>query len=378
MRDATASATSRVLLVDPSVFGQSHLLVNTGFIQLASRLFSECVILANESHRVALEDYLSREAATTNLTFHGCSDASQFYDSVQDLIKRQGFTQVIFLNLEYPLFLKLNLAFRFRNDVSFHWVVHSHLLSFRDGGALNGIRNKAKYWLLFKTFGNSSFIVYADAIRRNFTALMSPSASSASPKIDVIFHPIGVSQLPSALDDASRTTRQDRFSLLYMVGWHALPASIQSTLDRIRDIAAANDALDFDKVDNKFSSASEHKVFVRDYRDRLQQIAGYDYILHVPADNYALQASGALMDAIIAVTPVIGITTDFSRELTSIIGQFGFFCDTHEDLIRFFETIDLDILRRNIQLFRTNLKNAPAIIHDLNRRQLKAIVPALA
>lgn len=378
MRDLTANTKSRILLVDPSVFGQSHLLVNTGFVQLASHAFAECVIVANESHSEALENYLRREPITAKLTFHGCRNAKRFYEIIRRLIKDHDFTRVIFLNLEYPLFLKLNLAFRFSSNVEFHWVVHSHLRSFRDSRGTNSLRNKAKYLLLFKTFRKSSFIVYADAIKKNFFALTTHAAGGPSPKIDVIFHPIGVSQLPSALDDAPRTTRSDRCSLLYMVGWHALPTSIQATLDRIRDIAAANDALDFNKVDNKFSSASEHKVFVRDYRDRLQQIAGYDYMLHVPADNYALQASGALMDAIIAVTPVIGITTDFSRELTSIIGQFGFFCDTHEDLIRFFETIDLDILRRNIQLFRTNLKNAPAIIHDLNRRQLKAIVPALA
>ena len=59
-------------MVDPSVVGQSHLLVNLGFIDLCLGIFSDVEVVAEETHCAALVHYGADR--TGRVTFHPYKD----------------------------------------------------------------------------------------------------------------------------------------------------------------------------------------------------------------------------------------------------------------------------------------------------------------
>ena len=57
----TEPSVGGALLVEPSVNGQSHILVNSGFVDIALNLYGTVTVMARASHVDALEAYLDAE-----------------------------------------------------------------------------------------------------------------------------------------------------------------------------------------------------------------------------------------------------------------------------------------------------------------------------
>ena len=367
-----ADRTSRIIMLDPAVVGQSHLLVNAGFIRLLLSRFDEIIVIAEETHREALENYLRDEMSLDRIQFISYVDRKQMLSLLRREIARINAGAVLLTNLHYALFATLNMM-RLPRDVALYWVLHSHLSSLAHPGLRERIKNRLKVFLLFDLFPASRFIVCGQSIRDGF--LKRPGGQRYRHKIAAVFHPVGLSDVVAG-HPAVRATRAASAipSFIYIQGWHQPPPDVRSALERLARITQAR-TMRLDIVWNSFSRSQNRKHFTRDYRDRIRAIAESDFFLFLPSDDYSLQASGALLDLVVAATPALGIKTAFGSELEQIIGEFGFFFDTLDELVAFVQTVDRDLLFRRRTEFQRNLKRGMAVIAQLNAAQLSQLGP---
>jgi hypothetical protein len=361
-----AAGASRIVMVDPAVVGQSHLLVNTGFIRLLLSRFDDVVVIAEATHREALESYLDDETSAGRLHFISYASRKQMLARLREEIARAPTQAVLLTNLHYALFARLNMALLPRN-VALFWVLHSHLSSLARDSLRDRIKNRLKIFLLFDMFPTSHFIVCGETIKNGF--LRRTERPRYQRRISAVFHPVGISSVAAAPRPADAPAAP---SLIYLQGWHQPTPRTSATLEQLSAIARTG-AIRLNVVWNNFSNTNNHKHFTKDYRERLREIARADFFLFLPSDDYSLQASGALLDLVVAATPAIGIKTAFGAELATILGEFGFFFDTPDELVSFMTTVDRDFLLRRRAEFQRNLKRGVALIGQTNAAQLSRV-----
>ena len=371
----TAGA-SRIVMVDPAVVGQSHLLVNTGFIRLLLSRFDDVVVIAEATHREALESYLDDQTSAGRLRFISYASRKQMLARLREEIARAPTQAVLLTNLHYALFARLNMALLphmalLPRNVALFWVLHSHLSSLARNNLRDRIKNRLKIFLLFDMFPASHFIVCAESIKNGFLRLTEKPRYRR--RISAVFHPVGISTVDAAPRPADTPPDAPVApSLIYLQGWHQPTPRTSATLEQLSAIAQTG-AIRLNVVWNNFSNTNNHKHFTKDYRERLREIARADFFLFLPSDDYSLQASGALLDLVVAATPAIGIKTAFGAELATILGEFGFFFDTPDELVSFMTTVDRDFLLRRRAEFQRNLERGGALIGQTNAAQLSRV-----
>ncbi|HEY0238239.1 MAG TPA: hypothetical protein VGC37_06310 [Friedmanniella sp.] len=347
----------RVVLVDPSVLGQSHLLVNLGMVRLCAERFAEVEVVAERAHCEALVAYGA--ASFGQVSFRP-------YDASTDLTLRllrslDRAAPVVFLNLEYKLFLRV-MASRFSRGRPVYWVLHSHFAS-PVTSFTSRTKLLARKLLLFTLFKRSKFIVYGERIRQNLLALV--GASVDPDRIESVEHPLGVEQvLPEGSADGP-------VRIAFVRGWHAPPAATEAVLTALAAAAEAEHAFEFSVISNVVLHRPDgSRVISSDYRERLVRLADIDLVLYLPTNDYALQASGALMDSFVSGRPLIGLQTDFQQEIESLVGPIGFFFESTEQLLDFIGSFREPARRREIEVRRQNLMNGYRTIMDRAGLQL--------
>ena len=346
------SVPFNVLLVDPSVVGESHILVNSGFISLVSDFATSVTVLSEHSHSLALKTNLLQLPHFKKLKFESYDDKNKLRLAILAALSEKSYQIIIFLNLEYSLFVYYNLRVKRQHSDNTWWVLHSHLISFSDTSFSAKIKNICKSWLLTRFSRSKKFLVCGNAIVKNLEKI-SP-LFGLQRQVASVFHPLGpVSTARQHL--LSRQILQGEISLLYMHGWHSLTAEKMKMFKRIKVAIGGNAEFKLSEILNRFVEHENTKVFARSYAERLEIIETADFLLHLPVDSYSFQASGALMDTAITKTPVIGLISDFAIELTQIIGPFGYFFSSEEELISFLECADRSKLIRDIAIFKENL-----------------------
>lgn len=336
------------LLIDPSVLGQSHILVNTGVVRLALARYPRIDIIAEASHCDALEEYLGPEACA-RISFVPWHRRSEIRKTIRDFIKGRQFDQILFTNMEYDLFVYMCLFHQGASRKPILWVLHSHLVDAAATGAKARIKNLVKWYFFFRAFRGARFIVLGERIRANVEAQIGPFFRRGN--IEAIIHPVGVVPPERRFGGAEPSARLPR--VIFMSGWHALSPRNQALLEALDRLAPEARRFEIVAVSNRFEGADDTKAFSMEYTDRLNRIAQADFFLHLPSDPYRLQASGAVMDMLLTGTPMIGLRTDFGEELAGIIGAFGYFFDNRDDLLRFLSTASPD--PAEVASFRANL-----------------------
>ena len=358
------------LLIDPSVVGQSHLLVNTGIVHLAATRYKRIIIIAESTHCDALKQYLGKEVGD-QVTFIPWRRRKDIKQTIRKFIARQQFDQIIFTNLEYNIFAYMGVFHRKASRNPPLWVFHSHIVNAAASGKAARFKNLIKLYFLFRVFRRVRFIVLGERIRSNFEALISPFFRLGN--ITSIIHPIGIARLQNnslKICDSKSVSRLPR--VIFMSGWHTLSPQNQTLLKKLESISSESKHFELIARSNKFEGTFNRKSFSMEYVDRLTQIAEADFFLHLPSDSYRLQASGAVMDMLLTGTPIIGLRTDFGEELTEIIGQFGYFFDNQNDLINFFCSAVLD--STEFERFKTNLEMGYNKIMELSQNQFDALI----
>ncbi len=366
MRDQLGPPEDRsALIIDPSVVGQSHLLVNTGFIRLVLGRYPRVTIIAEKTHCDALARYLGAEAGD-RVEFVPWSRKSDIRRTIRAFIAGRRFDQILFTNMEYGLFVYMSLFHRKASRRPTLWVIHSHLANALKPGKAARIKNLIKWYVLFRLFRNVRFVVLGQRIKRNVEALIGPFFQRDN--VAAIFHPIGIAKLPE--NGSGRAPRLPR--VFFMSGWHALSPENRALLDALDRIPPEARHFEIAAQANRFGEANKQKSFAMEYMDRLGLIAEADFFLHLPSDPYRLQASGAVMDMLLTGTPMIGLRTDFGEELTGIIGPFGYFFDNRNDLLRFLSSKGPDPVE--VRAFRANLNAGYDTILALSRAQFDEVL----
>lgn len=360
----TEPAVEGALLVEPSVSGQSHILVNSGFVEIALTLYDTVTVMARGSHIDALEAYLEPDKLPRIRFIRYGKDG--LLDSYREEITRHRYGRIIFLNINYSLFIRLNLFDHRRNNIPLYWVGHSHFLSFDDTGIANIFKNTLKKTMLFNRLFNSKFIVCGQRIKINVDILLNKSRN-----VRAIFHPIGIEPISNA--EIEMISQVGTFSLLHINGWHqASPIKI-SAIESIEAISARRGTITFKDVKASIVSEKDERYFSRDFKDRLGMIGKYSYFLHLPENSYTLQASGALMDLLLIGTPVIGLRTDFGSELAGIIGEFGYLFDSYDEITAFLEKADIGQVMADRARFSQNLRAGYQTVKDLSLAQARRV-----
>lgn len=359
------SGDANALLIDPSVVGQSHLLVNTGVVRLALGRFERLALIAEASHCEALKQYLGEELCK-RITFVPWRRRSEIRKTVRDFIAGRQFEQIMFTNMEYDVFVYMNLFQSRASRKPILWVLHSHLVNAAAPGMALRIKNLVKWYAFFRAFPRVRFVVLGQRIRANIEALVGPFFRRGN--IAAIIHPMGVARLP----ERGPAPSTGPYRVIFMSGWHALSPGNRDLLGALECIPPAERQFEVVAVSNRFAAAREEKSFSMEYRDRLGQIAGADFFLHLPSDPYRLQASGAVMDMLLTGTPIIGLRTDFGDEVAEIIGPFGYFFETREDLLLFLSSGKPD--PREVETFRSNLTAGYGKIVALSQAQFDAVL----
>lgn len=92
-----------------------------------------------------------------------------------------------------------------------------------------------------------------------------------------------------------------------------------------------------------------------------QLVSEFDFILFFyPSNNYRITASGAIMDSLSLKKPIIALRNDYFEYVFEKFGEFGYLCDTVEDMV-------------------THAKNVPAVDFDTIRKKFspEALLPQL-
>ena len=369
MRDHRNPSCDRsALLIDPSVVGQSHLLVNTGVAQLAVASHAHVTIIAEATHCSALKQYLDPEIGD-RITFVPWNSRSEIRRTVRDTVAGRTFDQIIFTNIEYNMFAYMTLFHARASRKPILWMFHSHFVTAAAPGNAARIKNIIKWYLLFRASRRVKFIVLGERIRANVEALIGPFFRRGN--IAAVFHPVGIKRLAeSSQDEAGFASRSPR--VLFIPGWHALSPENQDVLNHLERIPPAARAFEVVALSNRFKESNEEKSFSIEYADRLKQIAEADFFLHLPSDSYQLQASGAVMDMLLTGTPMIGLRTDFGEELAGIIGPFGYFFADRAALLRFLSSGRPD--PAEVRRFRANLAAGYDKIVALSQAQFDAVI----
>lgn len=362
--DKTEPAVGGALLVEPSVNGQSHILVNSGFIDIALNLYDTVTVLARDSHVDALEAYLDPDKLPRiRFIRYG---KNELLNSYRQEVAHHWYGKIIFLNINYNLFARLNLFSRRPKDTPLYWVGHSHFLTFDNRSPAELIKNKLKKTMMFNRLFDSIFIVCGQRIKTNVDALLDMGS-----KVKAIFHPIGIAPLPAI--EAQVTSEPGTFSLLHINGWHQASPSKIAAIQAIEAITTRRGTIRFKDVKASIVSENDERYFSRDYKDRLGLIGKYSYFLHLPENPYTLQASGALMDLLLIGTPVIGLQTDFGSELADIIGEFGYLFDSYDEITAFLEQADTDQVMTDRVRFSHNLRAGYQTVKDLSLAQARQV-----
>lgn len=355
------------LLIDPSVVGQSHILVNTGVLRLALARYPRIEVIAEASHCDALREYLGAEACA-RITFVPWHRRPEIRKTVRDVVRGRTFDQILFTNMEYDLFVYMSLFHQGASRKPILWVLHSHLVDAAATGGRARIKNLVKWYFFFRAFRRARFIVLGERIRANVEALIGPFFRRGN--IGAVIHPVGVAPLPEGRSAAGRSGRLPR--VIFMSGWHALSPRNQALLDALDGIPPEDRRFEVVAVSNRFEGVNDNKAFSMEYTDRLTRIAQADFFLHLPSDPYRLQASGAVMDMLLTGTPMIGLRTDFGEEMAGIIGPFGYFFNSRDDLLRFLSTATPD--PDEVAAFRANLAAGYATIVARSQAQFDGLL----
>lgn len=158
---------------------------------------------------------------------------------------------------------------------------------------------------------------------------------------------------------------------MHINGWHEASEKKVAAIHAITEIAARKKLFNFTDVKSSVATDQDERYFSRDYRDRLDIVSDYSFFLHLPENTYRLQASGALMDMLLTGTPVIGLQTDFGEEMTTLIGQFGHFFESFDDIVAFLQNVDPAKLLADRGLFSDNLKNGYEKVKAASLQQAK-------
>jgi len=358
------------LLIDPSVVGQSHILVNTGMVCLAASRYTRVTVIAESTHCDALEQYLDLNIAS-RVTFIPWSRRAEIRSIVRKLIAKDRFDLVLFTNLEYGIFVYMNVFHRGITQRPILWTLHSHLVNLGLTSRVTRIKNFVKWYFLFCAFRKVKFIALGGRIRANIETAIGPLFYRSN--IAALMHPVGIRKLPGpALDASDIRTRSPR--VIFMSGWHGLSPKNKELLGELERLDSSSSRFELVSLSNSFKSVSNQKVksFAIDYADRLKEITKADFFLHLPSDPYRLHASGALMDMLLTGTPIIGLRTDFGEELAEIIGPFGYFFDKHDEVLRFFSSSDFN--PAEFDQFRSNLAAGYEKIVALNQTQFDDVL----
>jgi hypothetical protein len=350
MPDLYGSFSGRhALIVDPSVVGQSHLLVNTGVVRLAASRYEHVTVIAETNHCCFLKDYLGKKRCE-RISFVPWQHRSDVIKLFRSIARIQQFDQIIFTNIEYIVFAYVNIFHSGASKRPCLWIIHSHLVTAGTSGRISGVKNSIKWLFLFVLFEKVKFVVLGTRIRENFENLLIPYFKRNN--IRSVMHPIGIAKLLRPAVDLVEAPSKRPY-ILFMSGWHGLSLKSQELISALKQVSTERRTFEFDALAVKFEPGFEEKSFAMDYTDRLCQISKADYFLHLPGDSYRLQASGAVMDMLLTGTPIIGLETDFGEEIARIIGPFGYFFKNHDDLLSFLVTGNLD--PDQAREFRSNL-----------------------
>lgn len=348
------------LLIDPSVTGQSHLLVNTGIARLVLARYRRLTIIAEEGHCAALAQYLGA-ADCERITFIPWQDRFTVHKVVRKFVAGRQFDQIIFTNLEYKIFAHMHLFHQRASRKPILWVLHSHLVDAAATGRAARIKNLLKWTLLFRMFPRAKLVVLGHRVRANIETLIGRVFRRGN--IASIIHPIGVARLPDR--DAPLSAAPPR--AIFISGWHAMPPENRHILERLEEVPPEDRRFEIVALSTRFQGREGYRSFSMEYSDRLNHIAEADFFLHLPSDAYRLQASGAVMDMLVTGTPMIGLRTDFGDEIEGLIGPFGYFFDNREDLLRFLLSAEID--PAEVARFRANLAKGHGTILALSQKQ---------
>ena len=361
--EAAQPASGGALLIDPSVYGQSHILVNTGFINIALDLYGHVTVVARDSHIDALIQYMDKQKAA-QVRFVKFEDRSAVFGLYKNEITAKRYDNILFLNIDHLLYYKVNALNMINNGNEIYWVGHSHFLKFEKSGVVNVVKNQIKKKLFFNQLFNSTIIVCGQNIKKNIDLLL-----DTGDKVKAIFHPIGIDKIPDK--GLGVPPASGNFSLLHINGWHEVTAGKTAAIESIKSLALQDRSFDFEDVKSSVSTDKDERYFSRDYKNRLEAIAGFSFFLHLPENSYRLQASGALMDMLLTGTPVIGLKTDFGEELKNSIGKFGYFFQSYDEIIDFLTNIDAEAIIADRIEFSKNLLSGYETIKDMSLQQAK-------
>lgn len=364
---------NRVIIVDPSVVGESHILVNTGFIRHFANIAREIIVISEASHAQALQKYVDLTGSDVSISYRGYRDRSEVTDLIDKAALEAPTDLLFFFNLEYNVWLHCNMAGRKYYKGLKCWVFHSHLASLGKSGLRNKVISKLKAFFLINLFPNNRFIVLGENIKAN-TLRALPGFVGAK-RLHSVIHPVGVqSSNAKPTGNTASTTRGT--SILFLHGWHRLPEMRLQTLARLAEIARIKGRFEFVEIKNEFSNSALGRSFSKPYNERLDMIGAADFLLQLPTDPYTFQASGAIMDMIVTRTPGIGIASDFSNYLEGQVGKFGYFFETEDEIVEFLSDFPAKQHADDYQNFVSNLATASSRIEQLGRADLRNLLVA--
>nr|WP_128083390.1 hypothetical protein [Methylobacterium sp. B34] len=352
------------------MIGQSHILINTGFVVLLDKMCDELLIVAHSSHMDSIEPYLANEALTSTYRLIRYQKKRDLRTVFNEITFDTVHDQLLFLNCEFDFLLYLNFwARRFHKPRV--WVLHSHFLTLAQKSPAACIKNFIKNIVLFSLSKNNKYIVCGIRIPQNLSILLNHRHLKS---IYPVIHPIGRVMIGRSRPLGRSYERKERLSVIYYKGWQGLTSEHSALIaDLDRDLVG-HPVFSFSIIVPSCSCSNGSRFLSIDYRDRINEISTADFFLHLPSNDYSLQASGALMDMLISKTPVIGLRTDFASSVIDLIGPFGYFFDSIEELYAFVMNSDEEDLRDSIPRFRKNLSDGAEKILGLAESQLRRVL----
>lgn len=348
-----------ILIYEPVCFGTEHAMFNTGIIQSALLLANDgCVaFLAEATHLAAVQDCIP-STLTNQVNWipiplmqrqvRGLIQRTphewRLFSYVWEITKTASIEGIIATSVTEAglLAIKFRLAI-VKSPIPVAVIFHSILPQFF---------SSAKRRSLLQRFNsdNLRFIVLGQYIHK-LTLEILPTIKQ---HLRYIAHPYPFEDAPQLNGRISNQNGSPCFGFLGVgnreKGFPTFLKLIESTINDIHRpkfklIGKVNhDCTEvFENFNKKmlqhFSIGSEQNVRLstEEYREQLNML---DYVvLPYEKEHYKLTCSGAALDSLFAIKPIVGLNTSHLSELFDIVGDIGYLCDSPEELLETIRTL---------------------------------------
>lgn len=360
-----------IVVYEPWAKSTAHYEFNKNLLIIVAEIYkNEKIIYYGDSKQIEL---LKKEVLNENIEYKAISILNYGYSNkIKIIYNEMKNIKKIFLNKAsryfifncLPLTLLLIKLFNKNKNIKINAIFHG----------LEGLNIKKinmyklfKYSLNLKFTGKIKYFVLGEKIKFNLVQRF----PNLEKNIEFFNHPYTLRKFNK------EKNKNEHKIKIGTVGYATEDKGFLDYIKIVKNISKLNmyEFYHIGKIEEKIKVPKEIKTInknnsVLSNEEYEKGVQSLDYLLYFyPKDSYKLTASGALLDCLKDVKPIIALKNDYFIEVDSKIGGMGYIVENTSEILKVLESEDLNL---NLERFQKNiLKNRKLFSVDEIKKYLE-------